>query len=493
MYQTGTEILYLNILQSMGQAVFIYNLNHGIVFWNRCAENIYGYTAGEVIGRSPTELLAEAKDASLSEIILERTVNGESWCGQFPIKNKSVESFVVICANTPFRDRNGTLVGAMCVSTDSRPYQLNSELQPLQTSIASKISNLALKVKLKMKRGYTYHDEDTSITPRGHIDPSPFGVFYSTGTQSRNMMGENKHNYLSSKAEEWIVKDRMVWPWKGNEVVRQQTSSSAPAELDYGKMEDSGSWLSTLHVRSMDDEILWEDLITKQQIGQGSCGTVYHGLWCGSDVAVKVFAYQEFSDDVIISFRQEVSLMKRLRHPNILLFMGAVTSSPQHLCIVTEFLPRGSLFRILQRNATRLDRKLRLQMAIDIVGDFGLSRIKHQTYLQTKSGKGTPQWMALEIFCNEQANEKSDVYSYGVVLWEIVTGKVPWDDLNPMQVIAAVGFMNQRLEIPKDADPLWASLIESCWCRVTEILCSEAIWLVDGSSVDFTRATLRKC
>ncbi|KAI3743641.1 hypothetical protein L1987_61352 [Smallanthus sonchifolius] len=381
MHQTGTEILYLNILQSMGQAVFIYDLNHRIVFWNRCAENIYGYTAGEVIGRSPTELLAEPKDASLSEMILERTVNGESWCGEFPIKNKCGESFVVICANTPFRDENGT--------------------------------------------------------------EEPF---------SRNMMGdgsENKHKYLSSKAEEWAVKDRMVWPWKEKELVRQQTRSSAPAELDCGKkMEASGSWLSTLHVSSMDDEILWEDLITKQQIGQ---------------------------DDVIISFRQEVSLMKRLRHPNILLFMGAVTSSPQHLCIVTEFLPRGSLFRILQRNATRLDWKLRLQMAIDIIGDFGLSRIKHQTYLKTKSGKGTPQWMAPENFRNEQANEKSDVYSYGVVLWEIVTGKVPWDDLNPMQacyyqnlkyqVIAAVGFMNQRLEIPKDADPLWASLIESCWCR----------------------------
>ncbi|XP_077243412.1 serine/threonine-protein kinase CTR1-like isoform X2 [Tasmannia lanceolata] len=72
---------------------------------------------------------------------------------------------------------------------------------------------------------------------------------------------------------------------------------------------------------------------------EGSCGTVYHGLWCGSDVAIKVFSKQEYPDEVILSFRQEVSLMKRLRHPNKLLFMGAVTS-PQRLCIVTEFLPR---------------------------------------------------------------------------------------------------------------------------------------------------------
>ncbi|XP_077243411.1 serine/threonine-protein kinase CTR1-like isoform X1 [Tasmannia lanceolata] len=75
---------------------------------------------------------------------------------------------------------------------------------------------------------------------------------------------------------------------------------------------------------------------------EGSCGTVYHGLWCGSDVAIKVFSKQEYPDEVILSFRQEVSLMKRLRHPNKLLFMGAVTS-PQRLCIVTEFLPRAVL------------------------------------------------------------------------------------------------------------------------------------------------------
>ncbi|XP_076956617.1 uncharacterized protein LOC143631878 isoform X2 [Bidens hawaiensis] len=495
-----TENQYLNILQSMGQSVFIYDLNHRIIFWNRRAEHIYGYTASEVIGRTPTELLAEPKDAVFSEMILERTVNGESWSGEFPITNKSGESFVVICANTPFRDETGRLVGAMCMSTDSRPYQATQQ-QPQETSVVSKISNWALKVKMKMKTG---GDSDNILesegssrsTPRGHIGRSPFGVFFSSDTDeqyfTRNLIiktSENTRKYLSSNAE---VKEMVPFD------TRFGMRSTAPAKLDYQiSTEASGPMRSSsLHVSRMDDEILSEDLITKQQIGQGSCGTVYHGLWHGSDVAIKVFAYQELSDDLMVSFRQEVSLMKRLRHPNILLFMGAVTS-PHQLCIVTEFLPRGSLFRILQRNADRLDRKRRLQMAIDIargmnylhhcnppivhrdlkssnllvdknwtvkVGDFGLSRIKHQTYLNTKSGKGTPQWMAPEIIRNEQADEKSDVYSYGVVLWEILTDKIPWDDLNPMQVIAAVGFMNRRLEIPKDMDPLWATLIESSWC-----------------------------
>ncbi|KAF7032276.1 hypothetical protein CFC21_043468 [Triticum aestivum] len=227
----------------------------------------------------------------------------------------------------------------------------------------------------------------------------------------------------------------------------------------------------------------------------GCCGTVYHALWHGSDVAAKVFSKQEYSEEMINTFRQEVSLMKKLRHPNIILFMGAVLSQ-QRLCIVTEFLPRGSLFRLLRTNIGKLDPRRRVNMAIDIargmnylhnsiptvvhrdlkspnllvdknwtvkVADFGLSRLKLETFLTTKTGKGTPQWMAPEVLRSEPSNEKSDVFSYGVVLWELVTQKIPWDTHNTMQVIGAVGFMDHRLEIPRDVDPQWASMIQSCW------------------------------
>ncbi|KAI3957338.1 hypothetical protein MKW98_003059 [Papaver atlanticum] len=190
---------------------------------------------------------------------------------------------------------------------------------------------------------------------------------------------------------------------------------------------------------SLNYDISWEDLTFREQIGRGSCSTVYHGLWCGSDVAVKIYCSFEYSDDLLRSFRQEVSLMKRLRHPNVLLFMGAVTS-PWRLGIVTEFLPRGSLFKLLQRETPTLGWKRRVLMALDIargmnylhsydppivhrdlkssnllvdkdwtvkIGDFGLSRLKHTTFLSRNSGKGTPQWMAPEVIRNEPANEKN--------------------------------------------------------------------------------------
>lgn len=64
-------------------------------------------------------------------------------------------------------------------------------------------------------------------------------------------------------------------------------------------------------------------------------------------------------------FKDEVDIMARLRHPNIVLFMGAVMQANQ-LAIVTQFIPRGSLFRLLHRSKVGLDPRRRLQMALDV-------------------------------------------------------------------------------------------------------------------------------
>ncbi|KAM1195035.1 hypothetical protein ACFX2I_021674 [Malus domestica] len=622
-----TDRQYLNILQSIGQSVHIFDINGIIIYWNRTAENLYGYSAAEALGHSPVELLSDPQDYGVANNIINRVTKGESWTGQFPVKTKTGERFTAFVTNTPFYDDDGTFIGIICMSSDIWPFQemkiamsggkppesdssysrsracVTAKLgldpqQPLQNAIASKITNLCIlivrvlkqaskmsnKVKSRIRVGennidhegegdchrsdhgsdcvLSDHREDVNsscaATPRGDLPPSPFGVFShidekSPGKPSRDSGDESKgkpsiQRMISLKAEAWMGKKGITWPWKGNEPEEPETKSTRfvspwlPNEHENDSVhqknyfgskpesqvnennrttnnEASGSWTSSFNVNStssasscgstsssavnkvdvdtdsLDYEILWEDLIIGEQVGQGSCGTVYHGLWYGSDVAVKVFSWQEYSEDVIFSFRQEVSLMKRLRHPNVLLFMGAVTS-PQRLCIVTEFLPRGSLLHLLQGNTSKLYWRRRVHMAIDIargmnylhhfnppiihrdlkssnllvdknwtvkVGDFGLSRLKHDTFLTTKTGKGTPQWMAPEVLRNEPSDEKSDIYSYGVILWELATEKIPWDNLNSMQVIGAVGFMDQRLEIPKDVDPQWTCLIESCW------------------------------
>ncbi|KAM1024847.1 hypothetical protein ACFX13_038770 [Malus domestica] len=74
-----------------------------------------------------------------------------------------------------------------------------------------------------------------------------------------------------------------------------------------------------------------------------------------------------------------------------------------------------------------------------------------------------PQWMAPEVLRNEPSNEKSDVYSFGVILWELVIQSVPWNNLNSLQVVGVVGFMDRRLDIPEGLDPQVVSIIEDCW------------------------------
>ncbi|WOH07016.1 hypothetical protein DCAR_0626445 [Daucus carota subsp. sativus] len=244
-------------------------------------------------------------------------------------------------------------------------------------------------------------------------------------------------------------------------------------------------------------EISWDELHIKERIGAGSFGTVHRAEWHGSDVAVKVLSIQDFSDDQLKEFLREVAIMKRVRHPNVVLFMGAVTKRP-HLSIVTEYLPRGSLYRIIHRPSAgeTLDPRRRLRMALDVakginylhclnppivhwdlkspnllvdknwtvkVCDFGLSRFKANTFISSKSVAGTPEWMAPEFLRGEPSNEKSDVYSYGVILWELVTLQQPWSGLGPAQVVGAVAFQNRRLTVPQNTSPILTSLMESCW------------------------------
>ncbi|PKI70723.1 hypothetical protein CRG98_008956, partial [Punica granatum] len=85
-------------------------------------------------------------------------------------------------------------------------------------------------------------------------------------------------------------------------------------------------------------DIKWEDLQIGERIGIGSYGEVYRADWNGTEVAVKKFLDQDVSGEALVQFKCEVEIMLRLRHPNVVLFMGAVTRPP-HFSILTEFLP----------------------------------------------------------------------------------------------------------------------------------------------------------
>ncbi|CAH1435745.1 unnamed protein product [Lactuca virosa] len=303
---------------------------------------------------------------------------------------------------------------------------------------------------------------------------------------AQNIMGTSK---MDSQSYVLSSDTRMEVP--SNQIQRFETSGQSQSQPH----KDRGNF--TMDVEDLD--IPWSDLVLKERIGAGSFGIVHRADWNGSDVAVKILLEQDFHPERLNEFLQEVAIMRRLRHPNIVLFMGAVTQPP-NLSIVTEYLSRGSLYRLLHKPGAKeaLDERRRLSMAYDVakgmnylhrrnppivhrdlkspnllvdrkytvkVCDFGLSRLKANTFLSSKTAAGTPEWMAPEVLRDEPSNEKSDVYSFGVILWELATLQQPWGNLNPAQVVAAVGFKCKRLEIPRDVNPQVAALIEACWAN----------------------------
>ncbi|PSR92596.1 Mitogen-activated protein kinase kinase kinase [Actinidia chinensis var. chinensis] len=159
----------------------------------------------------------------------------------------------------------------------------------------------------------------------------------------------------------------------------------------------------------------------------------------------------------------------------------------------------GSLRHVLLRKDRHLDRRKRLIIAMDAafgmeylhaknivhfdlkcdnllvnlkdpsrpickVGDFGLSKIKRNT-LVSGGVRGTLPWMAPELLngSSNKVSEKVDVFSFGIVLWEILTGEEPYANMHYGAIIGGIVNNTLRPSIPSYCDPEWRSLMEQCW------------------------------
>ncbi|XP_075673563.1 serine/threonine-protein kinase STY46-like isoform X2 [Castanea sativa] len=210
------------------------------------------------------------------------------------------------------------------------------------------------------------------------------------------------------------------------------------------------------------------------KIASGSYGDLYKGTYCSQEVAIKVLKPERVNSDMQREFAQEVFIMRKVRHKNVVQFIGACTKPPS-LCIITEYMSGGSVYDFLHKQKGVFKLPSLIRVAIDVskgmdylhknniihrdlkaanllmdenevvkVADFGVARVKTQSGVMTAE-TGTYRWMAPEVIEHKPYDHKADVFSFAIVLWELLTGK----GLRPI--------------IPKHTHPKLAELLEKCW------------------------------
>ncbi|GLT30285.1 hypothetical protein SLA2020_050920 [Shorea laevis] len=239
-------------------------------------------------------------------------------------------------------------------------------------------------------------------------------------------------------------------------------------------------------------EIDTRQLKIENKVGSGSNGDLYRGTYCSQEVAIKILKSELVTTEMLREFSQEVFIMRKIRHKNVVQFIGACTRPPK-LCIVTEFMARGSIYDYLHKQRGVFKLPSLLKVAIDVskgvnylhqnniihrdlktanllmdenevvkVADFGVARVQSQSGVMTAE-TGTYRWMAPEVIEHKPYDHKADVFSFGIALWELLTGELPYAYLTPLQ--AAVGVVQKGLRptIPKHTHPRLAELLERCW------------------------------
>eukprot|EP00727_Mastigamoeba_balamuthi_P008697 m51a1_g445 putative protein kinase (1022) ;mRNA; f:107863-111800 len=243
----------------------------------------------------------------------------------------------------------------------------------------------------------------------------------------------------------------------------------------------------------------YKDLEFEQKIGEGGFGDVYRAKWHGTTVAVKTLKGPHGHGDTlnpkeVEKFSKEVTILRALHHPQLVLFIGACLTP--RLCMISEYMVGGSLYDLLYKKKMLPSPEKRKQLSLDIaramaylhqstptvihrdlkspnilldekaehakVCDVGLAKVKETSQVMT-GAVGTFYWMPPEMLRGHSYNEKVDVYSFGLVVYEICVAKVPFMGMSPQQIKTRVGQQNERPQLPTSVPSKWRDLIQACW------------------------------
>lgn len=329
--------------------------------------------------------------------------------------------------------------------------------------------------------------------------PHPQRVEKEKGYKEKKMFSRNM-TAVTIRAHENISS-----PLKHFNSMRIQDKKKMKRDYSWSKLFDHGGGKVT-SVETIDDVMVdLSKLFLGHRFAHGANSQLYHGIYKDEAVAVKIIRVPDDDENEELGVRlenqfiREVNLLSRLHHQNVIKFVAACRQPPV-FCIITEYLSEGSLRAYLHKLEDITDKEKEylpleklIKMSLDIargmeyihsqgvihrdlkpenilinkdfnlkIADFGIGC--EEAYCDfLADDPGTYRWMAPEMIKRKSYGRKVDVYGFGLILWEMVAGTIPYKDMTPIQAAFAVVHKNLRPSIPTNCAPAMKALIEQCW------------------------------
>lgn len=326
---------------------------------------------------------------------------------------------------------------------------------------------------------------------------------YVTEIEKRSNKADSKSNnvILETNNENNEFESKRDLSFKNQE--SRETTSEAdddnyiPNTREYNitKISITKLLLHSLNLSGFNFFINFDEIKILDKIGEGGFGAVYAGMWDGKLVAIKKFHIKEKYSvkSTLNKYIKEIITIANLRHPNIVLYMGA-SLNKNDCYMISEYITKGSLFDHLHGNKQTLSETEQISIAYEIavaikylhsrkilhcdlkssnilldenfkvkIGDFGLSKLVSLLNENENKGRiGTPHWMAPEVMNKGVYLEASDVFSYGMILWEMISGEIPYYGMTPSQIIGHVADFKKIVEPPLYSNSSLRKLVKNC-------------------------------
>ncbi|XP_060625995.2 cytoplasmic tyrosine-protein kinase BMX [Anolis sagrei] len=277
----------------------------------------------------------------------------------------------------------------------------------------------------------------------------------------------------------------------------QHNSAGMVTRLRHAVSTKTNKIPSTAPLENGPWELKREDIVLQREIGSGQFGVVQVGKWKGKyDVAVKMIKEGCMSED---EFIEEAEIMMKLDHPRLVKLYGVCTKT-YPIYIVAEYMANGCLLGYLKNHGKELHPFQLVEMCYHVceamafleshqfihrdlaarnclvdsdltvkVSDFGMTRyVLDDQYISSLGTKFPIKWSSPEVFHYTKFSSKSDVWAFGILMWEVFTlGKLPYDRYDNMQVIEKV-CQGYRLYRPQLASEAIYEIMYSCWHELPE-------------------------